>query len=136
MLGTINWNPNRRELRNFGVTILVALALLGAFLAWKQHTPRPFWIFTVVGAAVLTAALFAPPVGMLLYRAWMGIAWAMGKVMTPVFLGIVYFLVITPIALLMRLRGRDALALRKTQAKSYWREIRHKTEPRSYERPF
>ena len=53
------------------------------------------------------------------YRAWMGLALLISKVTTPIFLAIVYFLVIAPVGLLMRLFGRNPLR-HKPEDGSWW----------------
>ena len=60
-------------------------------------------------------------------RAWMGLAHAISKVTTPIFMGVVYFLVLTPIGLLRRALGRQAVA--RTRSASSWM-TRHRGEPR------
>ncbi len=53
------------------------------------------------------------------YRRWMGLAMLLSKVTTPIFMGIVYFFVVTPIGLLLRLMGRRPLA-RPSPTGSLW----------------
>jgi hypothetical protein len=52
----------------------------------------------------------------------------LGKIVSPVVMGIIFFLVVTPIALIMRLLGKDLLNLKYNKNKSYWIE---KTGPKS-----
>ena len=54
-----------------------------------------------------------------LQRAWMGLAHAISKVTTPIFLGVVYFLVLTPTGIVMRAVGRRRLR-RELEDDSYW----------------
>jgi hypothetical protein len=70
-------------------------------------------------------------------RLWMGVAEAMGFVMTRVILGLVFFLIVTPIGLLRRLTGGDPLGRRSRSAESYWKpytERRH--SPKHYEKMY
>ena len=136
MLVTIQWNPNRRELRNFGIVMTIASVVVGGVVAAKTRALGPLCAGGAVGGAFLLASTLLPSVGRLLYKGWMGLAWALGMVATPVLLGVVYFLVITPIGLALRLCGRDSLQRRKRNAPTYWREIRHRTDTASYERQF
>jgi len=72
-----------------------------------------------VGLALVIAALVVPARLGPINRAWMGLAAAMSKITTPVFMGIVYFAVLTPTGLLRRLAGKNSV-LRPRTAKSFW----------------
>lgn len=136
MLVKINWNPDRRQLRNFGLTMLIGLGVLGSLLAWKHHSSTPVYACGAIGVAILVISVVSRPVGLLLYRIWMGLGYGMGMVMSPIFLGLVYFVVFTPVGLLMRLVGRDPMQRRKPSGGTYWRKVHHNIESSSYERQF
>jgi hypothetical protein len=72
-----------------------------------------------MGIALFVAGLMVPGHLGPVYRAWMGLAHALSRVTTPIFLGLVYFVVITPIALLARLFGRQPMRHRAKEG-SYW----------------
>lgn len=61
------------------------------------------------GGLLLLAGLAIPGSLGPLYRAWMGLALLLSKVTTPIFMGVIYFLVITPMGLFMRMIGRSPL---------------------------
>lgn len=70
------------------------------------------------------------------YRAWMGLAHLLSKVTTPIFMGIVYFLVLTPVGLALRLLGRRPLS-RASGDHGYWIDRSQDTARRgSMERQF
>ena len=61
----------------------------------------------------------------------------MGKVVSPIVLGVLFFLVITPVALVMRLVGRDALKIRKQNVNTYWVDrLPPGPEPESFKEQF
>lgn len=97
-----------REGRSFAFTLTGAFAVLGA-LSWWRHHPRSATIFAAVAAVLLLAGLAAPTRLGPVRAAWMGLAHAISKVTTPIFMGAVYFLVITPSAVLRRLFGGNPL---------------------------
>jgi len=55
-----------------------------------------------------------------LNKAWFLLGHALGKVVNPIILGIIFFGLLTPIALIARLFGRDELKLRRSDSKTYW----------------
>jgi hypothetical protein len=55
-----------------------------------------------------------------LNRVWYGIGMILGKVISPVILGIMFFVLITPVALISRLFGRDELKIKRSFVQSYW----------------
>jgi hypothetical protein len=96
------------EGRKFAFTLAAAFGALAALLWWRERRA----VATVLGTVALAfalAGLFLPGRLGPVYRAWMGLAYAISKVTTPIFMGVVYFLVITPIALLRRMAGGNPL---------------------------
>ncbi|HEV8305294.1 MAG TPA: SxtJ family membrane protein [Gemmatimonadales bacterium] len=106
------------EGRRFGLTVGGAFVVLGG-LAWWRGRLLTAGVATGVGLALVIAALVVPARLGPIYRLWMGLAAAMSKVTTPVFMGIIYFAVVTPTGLLRRLAGKDSLVRPRT-AKSFW----------------
>lgn len=67
-----------------------------------------------LGTAFLLAGLIAPGQLGLIYRGWMAFGLALSKITTPIFMGIVYFVVMTPMGIIRRAIGRNALIARGT----------------------
>jgi len=108
-------DPARRatriELRSFGLLVGGAFVVLAAIVAWKSGVlvaTVPVTL-TSVGAVLVAAGLIAPRMLGVVYRAWMRFAVLLSRVTTPVFMGVIYFIVLTPIALVMRVAGRNPL---------------------------
>lgn len=99
------------EGRRFAFTVGAAFLLLGALLWWRDAVTAAR-VVVAIGATLSVAGLLAPGFLTPVYHAWMGLARVISKVTTPIFLGIVYYLVITPMGLLMRLFGRQPLVHR------------------------
>jgi hypothetical protein len=128
MLVKITWNPSNRQLRQFGACALVALPLLGWLVqgrtspaGWTTAQTAIFGVFAGLGALGGLLALLRPqalkPAFVVLTLATMPIGIVVGELV----LLIVYFAVFTPVALLFRLIGRDALERRlKPEQASYW----------------
>src|SRR5215470_4356966 len=126
----VNWKPDTKQLRGFGWIALFAFALLGAFVRWKHvffvHM-QPATAATVANVlwalAVLSGllALALPRALILLYVPMTAISLPIGFVLSHVIMAIVYYVIFTPVGLLMRLFGRDPMHRRfEPQAQTYW----------------
>jgi hypothetical protein len=117
----INWTPPPRELRSFGVICTVFLTLVGSVLAWRVGRTPAYWLY---GSAVLMLIITfeAPPVLLLgVYRGWMAIGYVIGSVVSRVILVVIFFLVITPVAFVFKIMGRDVLRIKRAPSgSSYW----------------
>ena len=78
-----------------------------------------FNLFLFSGLIFLIITLFRPVKLKFLNQLWMNFGLILGKIINPIVLGLIYFLLITPIAIMMRLFGRDELKLKKIK-KTYW----------------
>lgn len=138
----LNWKPNARELRSFGVIFMGGFVLIGLVkyfwpFEWLISRNQTFglWMIgigVIVGAIGLTGTRLALP----FYWVWLGIAYVMGNIMSRVIMGAIYFLLFTPMRLLSTLVGRDKLQLRKPKRDSYWHDISLPKEIEKYERQF
>ena len=105
--------------RKFGLTVGLAFLALAALLHFWRHRETAAAVMGAVGALLVLAALAMPTRLGPLERAWMGLAKAISKVTTPVFMAIVFFAVVTPIGFLMRIMGRRALVHREQEG-GFW----------------
>jgi hypothetical protein len=96
------------EGRKFALTLAVAFDVLGG-VAWWRGSSRATLVFGAVAGAFALGGLLVPGKLGPVYRAWMGFARALSRVTTPIFMGVVYFLVITPIAAIRRTVGGNPL---------------------------
>ncbi|MDD5657464.1 MAG: SxtJ family membrane protein [Elusimicrobia bacterium] len=137
MLIKVNWNPSGSELRKFGLVILAGFGLIGGLAFWRGRHCAAACLWTAA-AAVEVAALAAPRLAAVFYQAWMAFGFAMGTVVSTAALLAFFYLIVTPIGLVMRLLGRDALNLRRPRgaAGSYWVEHPDLADKRSLERLF
>ncbi len=108
---------NKRFGRQMGL-VLVALAGLGFWRDW------PFLLnvsLLALGAIHLILVVVAPDLLTGFNRFWMSLGYYFGKVFAPIEMAFIFFLLFTPIALVMRLFRRDALLIRKNKVDSYWK---------------
>lgn len=106
------------EGRKFGLTVGAAFGVLAALMWWRDHQ-TPLYVFGALCVGLLTAGLLVPGQLGPVYRAWMGLALLISKITTPVFMGIVFFVVIMPVGLLMRAFGRNPVRHQPVNG-SYW----------------
>ena len=108
---------NKRFGRQMGL-VLVALAGLGFWRDWPSFLSVSF---LTLGAVHLILSVIAPDLLTGFNRFWMSLGYYFGKVFAPIEMAIIFFLMFTPIALVMRLFRRDALLIRKNKVNSYWK---------------
>jgi hypothetical protein len=106
------------EGRKFGLLVGGAFLLLGALL-WRRGRMTGSWVALGLGGALVLAGLAIPGRLGPIYNAWMGLAKMISKVTTPVFMSVIFFLVLTPAGFLVRLFGHRPLS-RSRSATSYW----------------
>lgn len=108
--------------RNFGLLFAGVFALLSAYAAYQNAEAFKVYGWLIAGIVVGLVAIAAPGLLAPLNKAWMKLGELMGRVVSPLVLGVIFFVLITPVALVTRLFGRDELRLKKTDASSYWIE--------------
>ena len=117
----------RRTLTSFALIVGGAMLVIAAF-QWRRGAPQGVWVTLIVIAAVLLiAAAVAPSLLRPVYRGWMRLGEVLAWVNTRILLTLIFFLVVTPIGLVMRLFGRSPIAV-KRRDDSYWTDV----EPHSY----
>jgi len=106
--------------RNFGFLFAGLFALLSAYAAYQGAESFRVYGWLTAGVVIGLIAVVAPNSLTPFNKAWMKLGDFMGKVVSPLVLGVIFFVLITPIALLTRLFGRDELRLKKADVSSYW----------------
>ena len=106
------------EGRKFGCSVGGLFLLLASISVWRGHTIAPR-VLAPIGLLLVLAGLLIPGHLGPVFRAWMGLARVMSKVTTPIFLGIVYFFVLTPMAVIRRLVGGNPIR-HTARDDSYW----------------
>ena len=112
--------------KSFGIVFFIVFLLIaiyplidnGELRIWSLIIAIIFLILGLINSKVLTP----------LNKLWFKFGLLLGKVVSPLIMGIIFFLVVTPTALIMRIIGKDLLNLKFNNKKSYWIE---KTGPKS-----
>ena len=127
---------DRSGLRSFGLTTGAIVAVLfGLFFPWLLGHATPLWPWVLCG--VLAAwGVVAPASLRPVYRLWMRFGLLMSRITTPVILSVVFFVVITPIALIRGLLGKDSMSRALDESQSSYRVKSRKSSKTNLERPF
>ncbi len=133
-----NRNPSPREVRQFALYWLSGFCCLLAALAYYRYGS---WTASAAllacAAASIVLGLLQPTWMRLVFLAWMGAAWPIGWFVSHALMAAIYFLLIAPIGLTMRLFGRDPLSRRlERDAPTYWSTRGPTADPTRYFRQF
>ena len=116
--------PSLSKLREFGLLIGTVFPVLLGWLLPALHG-HPFREWTLwVGLPALALGIAWPRGLAWPYRGWMALGHGLGWINSHLILGLVYVLVLQPIALLMRCLGHDPLRRRRDSAAASYREVR------------
>lgn len=123
--------------RAFGLVMAGACAVLGTVAWWKNpHGEAIFWL-AGVGAAFLLLALFWSTPLKPLNKLWLKFGELLHKIISPIVMGAMYFLIITPIGILVRLFGKDVLRMKMDpRASSYWIDVTDESQSSSMKQLF
>tara|TARA_B100001248_G_scaffold186384_1_gene142249 strand:- start:1146 stop:1556 length:411 start_codon:yes stop_codon:yes gene_type:complete len=125
----------KKDLKNFGFIIGIILSLFGLFLFYKQI--NYFTYFVSFGLTFLSLGLIAPKILKPIYKVWMTFAVVIGWIMTRIILSVFFYSVITGIAILTRIIGKDFLNLKINNKESYWNNRDNDRElKQDYEKQF
>lgn len=123
--------------RKFGFTfavIFIAVFVYGIFASWALIISS---LCALAGVLFLVLAAIAPQLLSPLNRAWFAFGELLGRVVSPLALGFIFFALITPVSIITRLFGRDELHLKRRPVASYWTP-RHTPvlDPNSFKQQF
>jgi hypothetical protein len=124
------------ELRNFGLVVgTLTAGLFGLALPWLSRRAFPIWPCALSGALILPALLW-PPALRYVHWVWVRIGFILGWINSRIILTILFFLVIVPMGLLMRLLGHDPVARKLDPEATSYRTASRQRSRESMERPF
>ncbi len=126
----INRNPGARELRTFArIWFPIFVVAAGTMTWWRGGSPTTAVIVWVVGALLAVLILASAEAARILFVGLMTVTYPIGLVVSTVTLGIMFYLVFTPLGWVMRLSGRDPLRLRQRGASSHWTPYEQTNDP-------
>jgi hypothetical protein len=112
---------SRKALRKFGLIVGPFFLLLAGWLWFKSWGPAYVGIMGGAGFALVVAGVLFPQILSGIYRWWMGLAFAMGWVMSRVMLIILFYVVVVPTGIIARLAHKHFMAVDfKSKKETYW----------------
>ncbi len=113
--------PSASDLRWFGAVLLALFGLIGAVVLWRTGSLRAAALLWSVGAAAALVYYALRPLRHPMYRGFMSLVAPIGWVVTHLLLGVVFYGLMLPIGLLLRLFSYDPMRRRlETATESYW----------------
>ena len=106
--------------RSFGLVFFIFFLIIAIYPIIYDDSLRVWsliisFIFLILG--LINSKILAP-----LNKIWFKFGLLLGRIVSPVIMGIIFFLVVTPIALIMKIIGKDLLNLKFNKGKTYWIE--------------
>ncbi len=133
----IQWNPDRRFLRQFSAMFLLFFVVVGALRYFRHDSPSTAWLLWTIGGTLGIMGLAFPAAMRYVYLAWMIAIYPLAWVVSHLLLSGIFLLVVTPLALLMRLTGRDPLHRRIDRSEpSCWSRRETSVDSKRYFRQF
>ena len=104
--------------RNFGIVFTIVFLIIsfwpllksGDIRYWSLAISLIFFVLAIMNSKILTP----------LNKIWMKFGFVLGKIISPIVMGFIFFFVVTPTGIIMRLLGKDILNLKKNNQNSYW----------------
>lgn len=110
---------NQTSDRNFGILCSLLLCIFSIYSKYKSNEIATLIAF-IMSVTLLPISFYLPKILAPFNKAWFQMGYFLSKITSPLILGIIFFAVITPIAVITRFLGRDELKLRQTKTVSYW----------------
>ena len=116
----MNYEKNKSSNRSFGIVFFLVFLLISFYPLIKDGDIRLWslivsFIFLILG--LINSKILTP-----LNKIWFKFGILLGKIVSPIVMGVIFFFVVTPIGLIMRLFKKDLLNLKFNHKKSYWIE--------------
>ena len=119
----------------FGYFFSLIFLVASTYFYFKE-TYFVFYAFLFVSAIFFLITIFKADLLTPLNKLWMSFGLVLGMIVSPIVMGAIFFIIFTPIGILMRLFGRDELTLQFMNKPSYWIKRNDDIQSNSFERQF
>ena len=113
-------NTKKPSNKNFGIVFFIVFFIIALFPLLKDEDLR--WWSLIISSVFLVLGLINSNILTPLNKIWFKFGLLLGKIVSPIVMGAVFFLVVTPTGIIMKLMGKDLLNLKKNNSKTYWIE--------------
>mgnify|MGYP005991245999 CR=1 FL=1 len=128
-------NKNLPSNRKFGFFFTLVFLLTAGYF-WLNESIIAAYVFGSLGTTFLLTALFKEDVLLPLNKLWMRFGLLLGKIISPIVLALIFFGLITPYSILMRLFGRDELRIKLIKRRSHWKSRNQSTPQTNFKQQF
>ena len=104
--------------KSFGILFFIVFLIIGLWPLKNNQDPN--LILIGISAIFLTLGVFNSKILTPFNKSWIKLGELLGKIIAPIIMGVIYFFILTPISLLVRLFGKDLLNLKKNKDQTYW----------------
>ncbi len=111
---------SRASDRNFGILCALLLCIFSIYSKYKNFNEITVLSTFITSVTLLPISFYLPKLLAPFNNAWFYLGYFLGKITSPLILGVIFFILITPIAFFTRFLGRDELKLKKIKTISYW----------------
>lgn len=130
-----NLQPTPKELRQFGLVVGGLVTVIGLWpLVFRSESPR-LWALILGGLLIVLGAV-VPKSLQQVHHGWMKVGHVLGTINTRIILGIIYYLLITPMGLVMRLMGKDAMHRALAKEATTYRVVKASRPPQHMRNQF
>ena len=121
--------------RKFGFFFTFVFAVAAVYFYYSANVSWAF-VFIVAASIFILITLIKSDALLPINKLWMRFGFLLGMIVSPIVLGVIFFGLFTPIAMLMRLSGRDELRLKYAQKASHWISRGEPIKSESFKRQF
>ncbi len=121
---------NRKKYNNksFGILFFIVFVLIGLWPVFKGNDLN--FIYLIIAVPFLILGLLNSPILTPINKAWVKLGEMLGKIIAPIVMGLVYFVILTPISIIVRVFGKDLLGLKLSKKiNSYWNKRKKNLGP-------
>lgn len=129
----VNRRPSRLEQRIFGMLFVLFFGLAGALVLWRTGSQPAARVLWILGGSVGLIYYAVPALRWPLYVGWTRLTFPLGWLVSHTVMVLLYFGVVTPFGVVMRLLGQDPMQRRlRTGAPTYWTQLEPARDRRRY----
>ncbi len=131
-----SYSTDKKTLRSFGLTSgVIVILLFGILIPWLRGFEWPAWPWILSGVLILAGLLVPGALGPV-FKIWMKFGHIMGKINTTIILTVVFYVMFTPVSLIMKIIDRDVLHRKFDKNTDSYRIASEDPEIEKMERPF